>query len=349
MKKLVLCTLFDSINCGTFLQAYSLKKFFEDKGFDVYFLSLKGNAYDVYESTKNVSKQHLSFKEFIIKFIRKVKLKLVFKKSCSFFKTINLFELNNDSKIKYVVIGSDELWNVRNNSFKHYKEYFGYNFCDKTVIAYAPSVNDTTITDLKKMYGVVDFSNFDKLSCRDKKTMKLLEKAGFSDVVEVLDPTMIVDGFDDIIEPIKLNKYIVVYGHSFTETQKKAIMNFAKNHNLKTVSITKYFSWCDKNIVASPGQFLSYIKNADYVITSTFHGTVFSILFKKNFVVYLNNGSKISDLLEKFELNDRIGDNREIEAVISEKIDYLKLDELKEYFKNISINYLDASLNDEYI
>ena len=122
---------------------------------------------------------------------------------------------------------------------------------------------------------------FIELSCRDKKTMHLLQAYKKEQITKVVDPTMLVCDFSEIIVNNNLNNYILVYGHEFTDEQIRNIVNFSKVNRLKTVSVTKYFSWCDKNIVASPGEFLGYVKNAKYVITGTFHGSVFSILMKK--------------------------------------------------------------------
>lgn len=340
-KKIVICTLYDSVNCGTFLQAYSLKKTLEEKGFETCFLELKNDNSKI---TKSSYEQKMNLKEILIKLVRKISLQYIFKKSSKKFKTIKLSELNNDKDIKYVVIGSDEIWNVHNKSFVHYREYFGYNFKNKKIIAYAPSANDTSMEDLIREFGDISFKNFDKLSARDEKTKKLLERMGEKNIYEVLDPTMIVNGFEDILEKTKLKNYILVYGHEFSEKQRNEIISFSKDKGLPIISITKYFDWCDKNIIASPGKFLSYIKNANYVITSTFHGSVFSILFEKKFAVYLNNGSKIKDLLNKFELTKQIVNDKSIKDVLENHIDYKHVNNILNSWRIKSTNYLMESL-----
>lgn len=345
MKRIVICTLYDSVNCGTYLQAFSMKKILEKMGFEVFFLELKNDNSKI---TNPSSIKSMSFKEIIIKVFRKIRLQFVFRKSRNNFKTMDLSEVNNDPSIKYIIVGSDEIWNVRNNSFEHYKEFFGYNFINKKIIAYAPSSNDTTKNDLVKEFGDINFNNFDRLSARDKKTKDLIYQFINKNikVCDVLDPTMIVDSLKDIYENTYLKNYIVVYGHSFTDEQIDCIITFAKHKKLQTVSITKYFEWCDKNIVVSPGKFLSYIKNADYIITSTFHGSVFSILYEKQFAVYTNNGSKIVDLLEKFNLKNRIVNNN-IENILDRKINYNDTKNILKELREKSIKYLEESLKGE--
>lgn len=337
-EKVVICTLYESINCGTFLQAYSLKKKLEELNYEVYFLRLKND-----NSSINKKREKMNLRTFVRKAIRKVKLKLIFKKNSKVFKTLSLEEVNSDNNIKKIVIGSDEIWNVKNNSFKHYKEYFGYNFVNKRIIAYAPCSNDSQKEDLENEFGEINFNNFDFLSARDKKTKLLLQQFGKENIADVVDPTMIVDNFDELNEIVKTKRYILIYGHYFDEKQIEEICKFAKVNKYKMISITKYFPWCDKNLTVSPGKFLAYIKNADFIVTSTFHGSVFSILFNKKFAVYVNNGSKINDLLSKFELEDRIIETN-IRNTLSKEIDYEKVNEKLKYMKESSEKYLINAL-----
>ena len=93
-EKVAICTLYDSINCGTFLQAWSLKKNLERMDCDVFFVELKNNNSSISKKNK-VSK--VTIKEIIIKLIRKIKLQIKFKKLKIEFKLIILDDLNNDN------------------------------------------------------------------------------------------------------------------------------------------------------------------------------------------------------------------------------------------------------------
>ena len=95
-------------------------------------------------------------------------------------------------------------------------------------------------------------------------------------------------------------------------------------------------------------EFLGYVKNAKYVITGTFHGSVFSILMKKNFVVYLNNGNKILDLLSDYHLENRIvQSNNSIEEILQTKIDYDEVYKLLDDNKMQSVTYIKNAMNKE--
>jgi len=69
--------------------------------------------------------------------------------------------------------------------------------------------------------------------------------------------------------------------------------------------------WCDKNVIGTPFEIVGYMKNADYIITDTFHGCAFFIKFQKAFasIIRESNKNKMSDLLIKFGLTDHLIDN----------------------------------------
>lgn len=95
---------------------------------------------------------------------------------------------------------------------------------------------------------------------------------------------------------------------------------------------------------------LGYVKKAKYVITATFHGTLFSIIFKKQFVSTTDDCQKIIDILERLELTDRdITHIDKIENIIDKKIDYDKVEKIKNKNREISIKYLTKALNGEKI
>lgn len=343
-EKVVIVTLYDSINCGTFLQAHSLGLYLKEIGFEPAYLKLKNNNSNLNVVSRKTKR--LTIKEIFIKAIRKILLKIKFNSMDRYFNVITLDEVNNDESIKYIIIGSDEIWNVHNKSFIHYKEFFGYNFFNKKIIAYAPSCNDILKDDVLKYDSGLNFENFSCLSARDEKTYNLLKDFENERVQKVLDPTFLIDSYKKTLTNIKLKNYIIVYGHEFNDDQIKTVKEIAKKKDKKLVSITKYYSWCDKNLIATPFEFLSYIKHADYVITSTFHGSVFSILFEKSFICFVEKENKVSDLLKKFNLEDRIFKNsKDGLKKLDESIDYNKVNDLKEKYKKESTDYLLKSLD----
>ena len=96
---------------------------------------------------------------------------------------------------------------------------------------------------------------------------------------------------------------------------------------------------------------MGYVKKANYIVTATFHGSIFSIIFKKQFVSTVGNCLKIGDILERLNLADRdITNIEKIESIIDEPINYEEVEKLKQKYRKESMEYLEkAILNGEKI
>ena len=118
-------------------------------------------------------------------------------------------------------------------------------------------------------------------------------------------------------------------------------------HIKKTLSIGVKQSFTDLYVNVDPFTLLAYIKNADYVITDTFHGTVFSIKYQIPFATLIrpSNIEKLSDLLEKFGLSSRtVNDANNIKDVCTEEIDKLNILKLLKTYRESAITYLKDNL-----
>lgn len=151
-----------------------------------------------------------------------------------------------------------------------------------------------------------------------------------------LDPVFIYPFKEEIIEPAEKD-YIIVYGYDERIHEDgiiEGVKRIAKKFNKKIISIGGYQRWCDENIAPSPFEVLGYFKNADFIVTDTFHGTVFSIKYQKKFatVVRSQNKQKLLDLLDFFGLKDRIVDHRysNIEEILLKSYDAQRIEHLIE-------------------
>ena len=93
------------------------------------------------------------------------------------------------------------------------------------------------------------------------------------------------------------DKYMIVYSYSVPKEHQVYLKRYARKNNLKLVSICLYQSWCDLNINCHPLEFSSYIQFSECVYTTTFHGTIFTLLNHKNCAIY-SCSKKLKDLLE---------------------------------------------------
>ena len=329
-KNIKIYTLYSSLNFGAFLQAYALQEFLKNKKYNVSFCEINQNM-------KNEIRRHIIRKD-----IRKIPINYI--QYRKYKKCWNNLIINNDnvSDAKACIVGSDEIWNIKNHSFYHAPEYFGFNIVNKNIISYAPSSNLTTSKDLLEYDSNLNFNNFSNISVRDKNTKSLVESMSNKKATLVLDPTMLIDDYTPYEKEIKVKeKYILVYGYKFKESEIAAIKRFSKKKNLKLYSIGMPQMWCNKQITATPFEFLSYIKNAEYIITETFHGTIFSILYNKTFASYVNNKSKVKDLLERMHLENRdVSIKNNLEEMLNEEIDYKKVNKTLEKEREKSINWL---------
>ena len=142
-----------------------------------------------------------------------------------------------------------------------------------------------------------------------------------------LDPVL-VSGINNLPLPkINIKDYIIIYAYTgrIAEHEKDTIIRFARKYNKKIISIGYYHDFVDKVIVCNPFKALAYIKNCDYVITDTFHGSIFSIIFEKQFVSFIreSNKEKMQDLLEHLNLKNRcLEDVKLLEKKLLQEINY---------------------------
>jgi len=140
----------------------------------------------------------------------------------------------------------------------------------------------------------------------------------------------------------------------FTVTREgKEIQKFAHANGMTTLSIMDEQPFCDEVVECKPDEILSYVKNADCVITDTFHGTIFSIIYHKPFAVFCRkksdtgstNAEKLLDLLQRLDLMDCvIEDVSNISNILGKKIDYSKVDIIQNEERKKTLDYLDREL-----
>lgn len=115
----------------------------------------------------------------------------------------------------------------------------------------------------------------------------------------VCDPTMLlpINEFNFPHERKIKDKYMIVYSYSVPKEHQVYLKRYARKNNLKLVSICLYQPWCDLNINCHPLEFSSYIQFSECVYTTTFHGTIFTLLNHKNCAIY-SPSKKLKDLLK---------------------------------------------------
>lgn len=335
MKKIAICTLTKSLNYGAYLQAFALKEILINNGYETGFIEVNKKIYKIKEIFRFIVKKDIRKIPYNIKQYKKYK------------EVWNLLPVvKKDKKFDCIIIGSDEIWNLKNNSFYHAKEFFGRNLDSKKVISYAPSCSSLTKDELESFDKKITFNNFDRISVRDQNTQRLVKDCCNVIPEIVLDPTMLIDNYRKYQkEDININeKYILIYGYGFDDKSIKDIKRFANKKKLNLYSIGLAQTWCEKNIDATPFDFLNYISNASYIITETFHGTIFSILYNKNFAVYAGKKCKVNYLLKKFGLEDRNVSKFDLEQTLENKVEYSRINDLIVKEREKSLEWLKNAI-----
>ena len=327
MEKIgVLTQYYNSANYGGLLQAYALVKVLNNYGMEAEQISYNANNYIAIDTT-NSNKTKL--RAFLSRFAQKILrlwisngVRRRYKKVAKFRSSIphskNVFFKNNIKESNqcydYFVVGSDQVWNP-----KDYDPIFFLSFVNqnKKKIAYAASIGQSQLTDNQCKIYKEHLISFDAISLRENN-ISLIQSLVNIPVKWTLDPTLLLDkeDWDKVAaEQIFDQDYIFCYFLGKDRELRKIAKEFAKRKKMCLVSmphLTGAYQRCDsffgdkKVIDASPEEFISLIKHAKYVLTDSFHASVFSIIYKKEFFIFERKefkgmSSRIYSLLELFD------------------------------------------------
>ena len=217
-------------------------------------------------------------------------------------------------KYDVIVYGSDQIWRKQPGlSGRFNPVYFADNIlrADKH-IAYAASMGIVDLTEKDKGFLKNKLGKFTRISVRENNLSEALKEMGIQNEV-VLDPTLLLSSEEwERLTPIKRvynEKYVLYYRLQAGAFDERAIENFAKGYGCKLLILEGSVGKKKNNILsaASPTEFLSLMKNADYVFTSSYHGLLFSLMFHKEFYASFSaNSSRAESILSKLNLTDRL-------------------------------------------
>lgn len=340
-------------NHGSVWQAYLLKKMLVDCGHNIDFI-------DIVKGSKLYYYPKRTFK------LKRLKYYLSFRKQRNNILDLAVNDMlrcsylpNYSSDYDCIIIGSDEVFNFAQPSAWGFSPQLHGAIDNEHVYSYAGSFGASTYEDVEK-YGVRDeliaaMSNLKHISVRDENSYSITKKLlPNTEVYRHLDPVLV----GDLPVPARQNvskKYIVIYAYNFRFNDKqyiKKIKSFAKKNGYKIYSVGFYQTWVDKNINVDPYELLQYFVNAEYIITDTFHGTIFSVRCHKKFATVIRKGSrgnsqKLSSLLEDLNLKDRLLTNEEdFEKVLTADIDYESVDKILQRERQRTEEYLKICLGE---
>lgn len=368
MKKVGILSMQRICNYGSFLQAYGLKQMFEELGCEVQFVDYhpgkclcesregKGifrKVYKLWNTLKNGAAFYQNLK--YINYKRGY--------SSKYFPYLGIDQqMNYFPEVDLLVIGSDEVFNcVQDNTNVGFSpELFGKGNNAKRLISYAASFGNTTL-EMMKEYKVDSeiagyLKNFDDISVRDGNSLHIIKNLLGYDAYYNIDPVLaynFIDKCNEVPKIISEKDYLILYGYSgrFTDEECQSVRDYANDNGYKIVCIGGVQKCCDEFIDCSPFEVIAYFKNAECIVTDTFHGTILSLITHQNFVTYVRkngygNYEKLMDLLRRFHVEDRMLEgNIQLKEKLKKMIDYNQIDLIINEEREKTYSYLKKQVD----
>lgn len=351
MKKIGIVTFHFVDNFGAVLQCYALQKVINRfNGVYAEIIDFRPMGYRYEKVWTNEKEKNLfyekrkKFENFLIKF-------------CNM--SPNRVSVIDGKGYDYCCVGSDQIW----NPMFTYEEYFLPNVNHRThKIAYAASVGcSISEIELNKNIFLKYLPTFKKISVREIEHKDYISTISGKECSYVLDPTLLLDKEDylTIIQNKKENierSYVFFYWLFHDQELMRGIElvnSIARKFNLQIIHSVfgkKEFMFCEEEkcmYYSGIDEFLWYIKNAAFVVTNSYHGTIFSLKFEVPFYSFVVDSmrSRFNTLLKYMDIEDRIVTKMIEEKDLNMDIDYKGIKESIFTYRVKSIEYLKNAID----
>lgn len=392
MKKVGIVSCYFKNNYGSMLQAYATKKILDNNNIDNETINITGNNDFKKGKIKYYLTQIFNF-NFIKSKLGMIKMKLDRKivkglnsniikrenKYKDFRKQFNLsacsttyLELSKMASNNYsdIIVGSDQLWLPVNVV----ADYYTLNWVPEKInkISYSTSFGVSQIPPKYNELYKKFLNRIDHLSVREDSGVKLVKDITGLDAKLVCDPTILLTRkeWDEVAtkERIIKDKYILCYFLGSNIEHRKFAARLKEETGYKIVSLNhadEYVKYSDifADIIPydiGPQEWINLVKNAEYVCTDSFHGTVFSLLYNKKFFNFrrysskskASTNSRLDSLLKIVEVSKEriLTGSEDVKEALKYKIDFDKvnknLDELREDSKKWLLNSITSTGGD---
>ena len=346
--RICIITVYNSENCGSHYQALALKTILERQGHMVSFLKRDGKSIShrrgrtLKVAAAALKRGHIRWAFDCLSIYQSFEKRLC---------TYPIVEMKEIDKIDAIVIGSDTLWDLESPHFRERKRiYSGLAFPNKKSITYAVSIANTPknviLEDPVMREGIIKL--FD-VSVRDEATRSIVQAIRGDSPLIVVDPTLLLDA-DEYAQyegEIPDRNHILIYSFGkLSEEEKQQIITLKEEQGSKIVAFGEYLPWADRNVPINPESFLSYFRYASCVVTNTFHGTVFSIIYRKPFYSFAFHSQKVKDILNTYGLQERLPQkNNDVRALLKKAPDYDSVYQLINESRASSIAFINRCLS----
>lgn len=250
--------------------------------------------------------------------------------------------------------GSDQVWGPVENGEYDSTYCLSFTEASDTRIAYAASFGHTDMTADLKSYYKKWLERYKYIAVREDSALTILDELGIESF-QVLDPTLLMDKnhWSKYIKKIKYRKYILIYQLHNDKKLGAYAKRVSEAKNLPLIRISASFHQITREgkFVWLPdlGEFLSYIMNAECMITDSFHGTAFAINFNVPFVEVLpnnNTGTRNVSILNMTGLTDRILKDENDIGIINKVIDFKEVNQILNQKRKESIDILKRMIEE---
>lgn len=373
MKKVGIITFHASHNCGSMMQAYALQKTLKKMNVDNEIIDFQSFGQKDMYAVVHTKKEWKSFVKNMLTLPYRKKIKLqwesyeqyknkIFELSDKQYSTTSeLTETNN--LYSSFISGADQIWNI---TIRDYDDAYFLSFVtdNRKKNSYAPSFGAKRIeehADNKQKY--INFLNsYNNLSIRENNGKKWIKELTGRDAKLVLDPTLLLqeDDYLEAMEDIAIDKnYIFYYSPKYNKKIDELVKRIAKKYNKKVIvwNATEYYVKQERRNrfvlpeKINPGVYLYLIKHADLIITTSFHGSIFSTIYRKKFWTIkngdmFNNDDRVITLLKQIGFEDKLIDLEfDNNKDYFEEINYTNYERKLDELKKESINYLKKCIN----
>lgn len=330
-------------NYGAMLQTYATQEFLRSMGHDVCVVDYRNKAVEEGYAAWN-------FKKDLLKTLPRAFSRAMRNSRFRHFMKERLV-LSKDSFDSFDVLlfGSDQIWNeIITGGFD--KIYWGDFTTKARKVAWAASANVLSFSDME--YAAKCLSGFHAISVREDSLKELVSGMTSVPVKCVQDPTLMLGEreWEALAGPVKDGGYVLAYPMLCDELVIKTAGAIAGAKGLRLVILSKNALYRPyKNMVqwAGPEEFVSYFAGASHVVTSSFHGTAFSIIFRKKFLSVVEPGTRnlrVESLLRKMGLENRLSDGSDLSS-IDLPLDKDKIGMTLDGLRREAVDFLKASMS----
>ena len=366
--KIGILTFHRAHNYGAMLQAYALRHVLESKGLQVEFISYRQPKIEaayrpfLFKCSKSVGiiRNAKNFLSACITLPRRLKRRRGFIN----FLTTYLPEsrkyrkrdlISNELDYDAVFFGSDQIWTTRFLGTFDDVLWGDIRLKDGRKIAYAPSMELKSVSDTEKSYIKEHIINFDSISAREMHMAEMLASITGQSVSTVLDPTLLCtkDDYTSLVSASKkvpAEPYVLVYqvGHyALVDEVARKVAGQLHCRIIEIGSDVSLHSASTYNDGFSPEDFVALIAHAKFVVSCSFHGTAFSVIFRKPFYSVLIKGidSRASSLLSQVGLiRCGIRSTDEVDPQSMFELDYSAVEDNLSRMRKKSMDYIDNAL-----